>query len=246
LPFDIAPVQIAFVLIEQSEELINYYQEIQEILSSAGYRCRLYNKNKRVNLNILQVDKEGCPFKIILGKEELSKGEITLVRRDNIERKITVNLEENNEEEQKNISIYEKYAEELSKICEVKKGGCLLGKNEPLYSIKRGFKSGILFRNIEKEKTEFQKYLSQKSTEFRDSHIFSVDNYSELIKKIEVGKRGLFLIPFCNRLVCEEQIKEKVSSYSIRCIIEKKKLKPKNCLFCQSSSENMAYLGRSY
>ena len=82
MPFDIAPVQIAFILIGENEELINYYQEIYEILSSAGYRCQLYNKSSRVNLNILQVDKEGCPFKIILGKEELAKEENDVLRRD--------------------------------------------------------------------------------------------------------------------------------------------------------------------
>jgi len=92
LPFDIAPVQIAFILIGEGEGLINYYQEINSFFTPY-YRCQLYNKNSRVNLNILQADKEGCPFKIILGKEELEKNEITLVRRDNVERKITVSLE---------------------------------------------------------------------------------------------------------------------------------------------------------
>src|SRR6185295_9209333 len=107
-------VQIAFILIGESEELTNYYQEIYTSLSP-HYRCQLYNKNKQVNLNILQADKEGCPFKIILGKEEFKKNEITLVRRDNIERKITISLKES-EKEEKYISAFEKYMEELSKI----------------------------------------------------------------------------------------------------------------------------------
>ena len=90
MPFDIAPVQVAFILIGENEGLINYYQQIYGLLKPI-YRCQLYNKNKQVNLNILQADKEGCPLKIILGPEELEEGNITLKRRDNIENKITIN-----------------------------------------------------------------------------------------------------------------------------------------------------------
>ena len=237
LPFAIAPVQIAFILIEQSEELINYYQEIYEILNSAGYRCQLYNRNPRVNLNILQADKEGCPFKIILGKEELAKEEITLVRRDNVERRITVSLKDD-ESEKKHFSAFEKYIDEL---------GVINDKETMINSVRKGFKQGSLFRIITKEVPEFQKYLSQKSAEFRDSHIYSVDNFSELEKKIKEGTIGLFFIPFCNNLACEKKIKDKVPSYSIRCIpfLEKKQIINK-CLFCQTSTLIVAYLGRSY
>ncbi|CAJ0761602.1 17954_t:CDS:2 [Entrophospora sp. SA101] len=72
-------------------ELTNYYQGIYNLLSPV-YRCQLYNKKLRVNLNILQADKEGCPLKIILGAEELKKEEITLIKRDDIKRKITIRL----------------------------------------------------------------------------------------------------------------------------------------------------------
>jgi prolyl-tRNA synthetase len=238
LPFDIAPVQIAFIIIEKSEELINYYQEIYEILSSVGYRCQLYNKSSRVNLNILQADKEGCPFKVILGKEELAKEEITLVRRDNVERRITVSLKDD-ENEKKHFFAYEKHIDEL---------GLVNNKEVMMNSIRKGFKQGSLFRVITKEVPEFQKYLSQKSTEFRDSHIYSVDNFSELEEKIKFGINGLFLIPFCNNSECEEKIKSRVLSYSIRCIplLEKENMLVKNCLFCQKSTSLIAYLGRSY
>ena len=247
MPFDIAPIQIAFIIIEQSEQLVNYYQEIYDLLS-VSYRCQLYAKNSRVNLNILQADKEGCPFKIILGKEELVKEEITLVRRDNVERKITVSLKDD-EIGQRYFSAYEKYMESLDEIDngEVKKA--LVNKGiDRLYQFKKNFKLGKLFSIIEKEKAEFQKSISQKSIDFRDSHIFSIDNISELEKKISDGVKGLFLIPFCNNLDCEEKIKEKVVSYSIRCIplFEKSDQVIKKCLFCQSSTSLIAYLGRSY
>jgi len=238
-------VQIAFILIGENEELINYYQEISNLLTPY-YRCQLYNKNKQVNLNILQADKEGCPFKIILGKDEFKKNEITLVRRDNIERKITINLKES-EKEEKYISAFEKYMEELSKIednPEIKKE---LTKEKVVNSFKRGERAGKMFRVIEKEKEEFKKNLYQKSADFRDSHIFLVDDFSELEKKIKEGIKGLFLVPFCNNLECEETIKRKAPSYSIRCIaLEKKIIEPQQCLFCQFPARYIVYLGRSY
>jgi prolyl-tRNA synthetase len=245
LPFDIAPVQIAVILIGESKELVNYYQEIYASLSP-HYRCQLYNKSKQVNLNILQADKEGCPFKIILGKEELEKGEITLVRRDNVERKITVNLEES-EVEKKYISAFEKYVKELSKIEDNPEAKKELTKKKVVNSFKKGERAGKILRVIEKEKEEFKKNLYQKSVDFRDKHIYPVDNFSELEKKIKEGLKGLFLIPFCNNLDCEVKVKEGVPSYSIRCIASEKKFAELlKCLFCQSAAQNRVYLGRSY
>lgn len=247
LPFEIAPVQIAFVLIENSKELINYYQEIAQLLNPR-YRCQLYNKNPRVNLNVLQADKEGCPFKIILGPQELKKNEITLVRRDNIEKRITINLEEN-EMEKKYLPIFEDYAEKLSKINLENKDetNSIKIKERMMEGMKRGERQGKIFRVIAREIAEFQKTIYQKSADFRDKHIFPIDNFSELEKNIKEGVKGLFLIPFCNNLECEVKIKEKVPSYSIRCIAsEGKNTELPPCLFCQSTSQNKVYLGRSY
>jgi len=247
LPFDIAPIQIAFIVIGQSEELINYYQEIYSMLSPI-YRCQLYNKNSRFNLNILQADKEGCPFKIILGKEEMEKYQITLVRRDHIERKITIDLEIN-EWERKLIPAYEKYMESLSELLDDKTKEQMVNfQGESIQHFKKNLKQGKLCGIIGKENEKFQKKLSQKSIEFRDNHMFPENNLTELKNKIKNGVKGLFLIPFCNDLNCEKKMKDQVISYSIRYlpILEKKNKKIKKCLFCQSDTEIVAYLGRSY
>ncbi|CAG8818525.1 8783_t:CDS:2, partial [Racocetra persica] len=234
LPFEIAPVQIAFILIGESPELINYYQEIYGLLSR-HYRCQLYNKNKQVNTNVLQAYQEGCPFKMIIGKQELEHQEITLVRRDNVERKITINLESN--EAEKYVSAFEKYVEELGEINqEVKKEST---KKKMVDSIRNGERAGRIFSVISQEIQELQKNLYQKSVEFRNKHIFSVANLAELEKKIKDGSKGLFLVPFCNNLDCELKIKEKVPSYSIRCIAgEERIIAPQKCLFCQSAAQN--------
>jgi len=104
-----------------------------------------------------------------------------------------------------------------------------------------------MFRFIEKEKEELKKNLYQKSVDFRDNHIFPVNNFPELEKKIKEGVKGLFLVPFCNNLDCEIEIKKKVPSYSIRCVASEKQFaEPLQCLFCQSTAQNRVYLGRSY
>jgi prolyl-tRNA synthetase len=239
LPFDVAPVQIAFILINEKEELFKYYQEISELLNPV-YRCQLYNKNNQVNLNILQADKEGCPFKIILGMNELKNREITLIRRNNIEKKITISLEES-WIGKKYVSVFEKYIEELSEINDTSE------HNEYLIdSYKKNEQAREMFGIIDREKKEFQKQLYQKSVDFRDEHIYSTDNLEELKKKIGDGTKGLFLIPFCNNLDCEKTIKERIPSYSIRCIDLNKKNVSDFCLFCQSMAQNMVYFGRSY
>jgi prolyl-tRNA synthetase len=116
----------------------------------------------------------------------------------------------------------------------------------------KGSLSGKIFRVLTKEIEEFKKSIYQKSVDFRDKHIYSIDNYLELEKKIKEGVIGLFLIPFCNKLNCEEKIKKRVPAYSIRCIKElsisekKKMLGSKKCLFCELLAEEMVYLGRSY
>jgi len=161
LPFDVAPVQIAFILVKENEELINYYQEISKVLLFTKYRYRLYNQNKQFNLNILQADKEGCPLKIILGPEELKKGEITLIRRDDIEKKITINIIAKSEFEAKYFPLFEDYAEKLSKIGleEYKKNEeapknwkneikPVNIKEQMMEGLKRGHKQGKIFRAI--------------------------------------------------------------------------------------------------
>ncbi|CAG8669139.1 11142_t:CDS:2, partial [Cetraspora pellucida] len=243
LPFEIAPVQIAFILIGESPELINYYQEIYGLLSR-HYRCQLYNKNKQVNANVLQADQEGCPFKMIIGKHELEHQEITLIRRDNVERKITIKLEEN-ELEKKYITAAEKYWKEMSEISQENKKE--FEKAKIVNSFRQGQRAGKIFGIISREAQELQKNLYQKSVEFRDKQIFSAASLAELEKKIKDGSKGLFLVPFCNNLDCELKIKEKLPSYSIRCIAGEKKVDTSHkCLFCQSTAQNRVYLGRSY
>jgi len=181
--------------------------------------------------------------------EELKKGEITLVRRDNVERKITVSLESSETEKSFLHNFENNLAENLEKYNLESKSQERLNDehNEIVNSARKGLKKDKIIKAIKQEIVGFQKNLYQKSVDFRDSHIFPVDNFSELEKKIKEGKKGLFLVPFCNNLECEEMIQKKVPSYSIRCIaLEKNIIEPQQCLFCQSTAKQIVYLGRSY
>jgi len=244
-PFDIAPVQVAFILVKKSPELVKYYQEICDLLKY--FRCKIYDESSRVSLNILQADKEGCPLKIILGPEELKKGEITLIRRDNVEKKIVIDLTKLNEDQQKIILAGENYIKELAKINWKQKENMVGIEEKMLDSIKKGEKIGTISGIIFREKDELQNNLFQKSVDFRDKHIFSINGSQELAQKVSEGIKGLFLVNFCNIVACEENFKKQFSAYSIRCIsLEKKPLFDGKCFLCQAKAQNMVYLGRSY
>src|SRR3954452_23115458 len=113
--------------------------------------------------------------------------------------------------------------------------------------MKRGHKQGKIFKAITQAREELNKKIYQKSVDFRDQHIFPIEEYQELEKRIKGGIIGLFLIPFCNKLNCEETISRKLPSYSIRCIsLTEKPKREEKCIFCTVSTMNYAYLGRSY
>ena len=176
LPFDISPIQIAFIIIKKKKEIFDYYVNINSKISSF-YRCCLYNKEKQNYFNIFQADKEGCPIKILIGEKELKGKFITLSR-----------------------------------------------------------------RNVKKKKEIFEENILKEL--IIEKNIFQEEVFFELLKKIKKG--GLFLIPFCNNINCEMEIKNKIKSYSIRCINENKYKEMKKCIFCEKNTNHSAYLGRSY
>ncbi|CAI2177481.1 407_t:CDS:2, partial [Funneliformis geosporum] len=202
---------IAFILFQETPELINYYQEIFSSLSPY-YRCKLYNQGKK---NLLQADEEGCPFKILLGPEELEKREITLVRRDDIERRIPIKLAEATELEKKMLLIHEELTEKSNKLFFPHHSAAKLAeeKTKMVKTIQKGYQTGKLFAIINQEAKKFRQNIYQKSVEFRDSHIYKVDSFTELEKKLRGGVIGLFLVPFCHNLECEKKIKVQDKHY---------------------------------
>ena len=107
-------------------------------------------------------------------------------------------------------------------------------------------KKDKIIKSIKQEITEFNQIIYQKSVDFRNKHIYQIENFTELEKRIKAGEIGLFLIPFCNNLECEKSIKNRVVSYRIRCLLINNKTSQSECLFCLSPTLTYAYLGRSY
>src|SRR3954454_16729574 len=102
--------------------------------------------------------------------------------------------------------------------------------------MKSGFKSGKIFKVVAQVKKELNKKLYQKSADFLEQHTFIINKYQELEEKIKEGAIGLFLVPFCNNLECEEAISRKLISYSIRCIALNREIeKATECIFCTAS-----------
>jgi len=239
-PFFIAPIQIAFVLITNDLQLFKYYQEINNLISTF-YRCKLYNNNSQFNLNIKQADQEGCPIKIILGLKEMQEKNITLIRRNNNNKKYLIFLEKDIKEDL--ILIHNNVLKKIIK--ERKDYDYNIEKYELEELIKKEIKKNKIKKIIEEQALLLNKNLYQNSLIFLKKNIYEIKNYEDLNSKIKINIEGLFLISFCNEIECEKNIKNKIKSYSIRCIKEniiKDKIK---CLFCQSLAKIIVYLGRS-
>src|SRR6185369_1061736 len=114
---------------------------------------------------------------------------------------------------------------------------------EVVDSVKKGFKKEKIIKVIKQKIIEFQKNFYQKNADFRDKHIFPVDNFSELHEKISKEAKGLFLISFCNFPDCVKVIPQKLPAYSIRCLSLANKPKAgEKCIFCVAPASNYAYL----
>jgi hypothetical protein len=226
-PFGIAPIQVAFVLVKEEKELFDYYRKILAYLKPY-FRCKLYQ-------NAWQADKEGCSLKIIIGPEELKREEITLIRRDDIKKKVTISLKKEAIFEKNYLSILEDFAEKISKIStgSEKVDSVMMGK-KMIEEIKKGERQGKIFKNIIQMGRDLNENIYQKSIDFINRHTFSIKEYQELKEKIERGTIGLFLIPFCNNLECEKTIKNRVPAYSIRCLKETQDINSYPCLFCNT------------
>lgn len=208
IPVDVAPTQVAFIVFAEKGDSENQVQEYYFSLRSllAPYlRCRLYNKKSTNSLNLAQADREGCPFKIIIGQKEVESKKITLTRRNEGKTAISVDYDPSEEET----------------------------------------KNGLL-KVLGQEMIDFKKRIYRNSELFLKEHTWEEKDLKKIKERVKGEEKGVFLVPFCNLLECEKQIKEKLPSYSIRCLVEKQAEKEEECVFCGEKTLLQAYLGRSY
>lgn len=81
-PFDLSPVQVAIIKYGNSSNLDEYASVVEDDLSSR-YRVRNYCSSSQANINIIISEREGCPFKIIIGEKEVRNDTLTVSIRTN-------------------------------------------------------------------------------------------------------------------------------------------------------------------
>ncbi|MFW4370961.1 MAG: proline--tRNA ligase [Spiroplasma sp. hy2] len=86
--------------------------------------------------------------------------------------------------------------------------------------------------------------LYQRALDNRHQRTKKIDNYSEY-KKTLAKMNGLFLVPFCGRIECEDTIKAETQTTS-RCIPFDVPTKKTTCFHCGQPATNLVYFARAY
>ena len=89
-----------------------------------------------------------------------------------------------------------------------------------------------------------QDSLLQKAKEFRETHIYDVTTFDDMIKTAE-EKQGFINAMWCGDLECEEKIKE-VAGLSSRCMPFEQKQIDTKCVCCSKPAKSMVIWGKSY
>lgn len=91
LPPNIAPIKIIFIPITQEESILNAIQEIAQKLPKE-YSYKIDDSDKSPGYKFAEAEIKGIPIRIEVGKRDLETNEVTVVRRDTLEKmKIHVN-----------------------------------------------------------------------------------------------------------------------------------------------------------
>jgi len=91
---------------------------------------------------------------------------------------------------------------------------------------------------------EYDKNLFAKALKNREDRTYQAKTLAEY-KEIINTKPGFVLVPFCGRVICETQIKEKTSTNS-RCIPFEYDQSEKPCFHCEMPTKLKVYFGRAY
>ncbi len=100
IPPKIAPFKAIIIPINDSEIVNNAVLEIEDLLKSGGVTYKIDNSNKTPGFKFAEAEVKGYPVRIEVGPRDLEKGNVTIVRRDTLEKiecakdNILVKLEE--------------------------------------------------------------------------------------------------------------------------------------------------------
>lgn len=82
LPPKLAPIQVVVLPVIANDELVEYSGKLEESLKSKGVRVKVDARDdERLGFKINKWEVKGVPIRVEIGKRELEKNEVTVVRR---------------------------------------------------------------------------------------------------------------------------------------------------------------------
>ncbi|WP_338969924.1 proline--tRNA ligase [Spiroplasma endosymbiont of Labia minor] len=194
LPSDIAPIQIAIVIVKNTDEIISVANNLLNRLQINNFRVNIEDSDKSLGFKMAEVEIKGIPLRMEIGPRDLENGVVTISKRNN-SIKIQISLE--------NI------VEEAKKML-----------------------------------VEYDQSLYEDALKRRDEKICEVNFLEEYIEIINKNP-GFVIAPFCGRIECEQEIKQKTATTS-RCMQSNDLKKIYKCFNCQQETSTKYYFAKSY
>ena len=175
LPPKIAPTQVSIINIDNKDENINSFStKLQEMLSEKNITSEIDNSDKSAGFKFAESEVKGIPLRIEVGKRDLDKNIVVMVRRDNYEKievKTTDNIVEKVEELLSDIqkSLYEKALKNREDHTYT---ATTLDEMEKIISTRPGFIKAMWCGNKEcEEKIKEVKGIKSRLIPFEEEHV---------------------------------------------------------------------------
>lgn len=91
LPFKIAPIQIAIIVVNANDKTTNNYVKSLKKMLDDKYRVIVDDSDKSFGFKINKYQVQGVPFCLVVGAQEIEGNEVTFIRRDSND-KVKVSL----------------------------------------------------------------------------------------------------------------------------------------------------------
>ena len=88
LPPKIAPKQIVIIPIRNDEKLLSVCDHIKSNLEEKGFTTYIDNSDKSAGFKFAEAEVNGIPLRIEVGPRDLDEGNVTVVRRDTLEKEV--------------------------------------------------------------------------------------------------------------------------------------------------------------
>ncbi len=88
LPPKIAPKQVVIIPIKNDEKLVSISEHIKDSLQEKGFSTYIDYSDKSAGFKFAEAEVNGIPLRIEVGPRDLDNNEVTIVRRDNLEKQV--------------------------------------------------------------------------------------------------------------------------------------------------------------